>query len=286
MEGRLAGRKSARIGEVGTELGGIVWTTSYQLPPVAILLRKLNRSAPYFAVTDRDLAGGNVCVYATPHYILASRVAKTQRSMESPGNWQRLVFDDMNAVFFPLAAGQRLHIQHRTVCISCWIGGEDTKQTIEFTSQLKVAGTIRLAVPEQWSRLRRHSHSGRLSSGHAEKKNSGPAKTSDDHFQGCAPLVVLQAGDVHKFGSFEQFQEARREAPCNLPMVGQLHRAQAPGIEFLRPGKKAVDRRRPGQSRHGVRQPLSAMPRGDHQVTVRFGRCTATYDFETNLVKE
>ena len=266
----LQGENPHRLGETEAQGSGIVWTTSYQLPPPAILLRKLNRPEPDYAVANRDFAGGSVHAFVTPHYILASQFIKAGQSKEAPGTWQRLIFDDMNAVFCPLLTGERLHVQHQNVCISCWRGNESLQQTIEFTPELKVverSGWLFLSNGPAFAGI--HVKGG-YQLGTADRKIPGRKDLSTITFKNAKAMVVLQAGDEHQFGSFEKFQDAVEKAPLQFTESSVKYTGpQAPAIEFFRDPSRPPSIEGMKDHRGTVYDsPYLQGPAGNQQVTV------------------
>ena len=210
------------------------------------------------------------------------------RSMEAPGNWHRLIFDDMNAVFFPFLTGDRQHVQYQNVYISCWAGSESAKQTIEFTPELKVverSGWLFLTNGPAFAGIQIQ---GGYNLGTTDRKIPGRPSLSAITFKDAQALVVLQAGDVAKFGSFEKFQEAVVKAPLQFADASVKYSGpQAPAIEFFRdPAKTPSIEGKKDNPGMVYDSPYLQGRTGNHQVTVRFGSYAATYDFETNQVHE
>ncbi len=285
----LFGDNPCRFADANINYRAIYWTTSYKLPPAAILLRKLNRPESHYAVTNHHFHGGAVFAFSSPHYILGSQISQPKGSMEFPGAWHRLVFDEQNAVLFPLPQGSRHHVQHRNVYITRTTGS--VVPAIDFTAALQVAekdGWIFLSNGPAYAGI--YVDGGYLLE-RSGRQGQG-RQNCDAIFPKSPPsYVVLHAGDVQKFGSFEKFQDAILKAPLKITDESLRYTGpDVPPIEFYRDPAKAplID---------GAPQPLRSATKtydspyllgevGQARITVRVGPYSAVYDFETNAIIE
>jgi HEAT repeat protein len=290
----LQGQRPRRTGEADSGLAGIVWTSAYQLPTAAILLRQLERPVPSYTITNRVVTpfsgtnrpAGNVVAHVTPHYVLGSQFSPIAGTMEPVGNWHRLVFDDMKAIFYPLTAGERLHFQHDNICISTWNGIAVEPQMIHFSSGLKQVekdGWLFLSNGPAFAAIY-------VENGYdLERAPVKPARPGLDTitFKEPRAIVVLQAGDVHKFGSFEKFQEAILKAPLKISQASVHYTGpQAEAVEFFRRGNAVVAKAAPPKGNMTYDSPYLRGEAGQPRITVRFGSYSAVYDFENNAITE
>jgi HEAT repeat protein len=285
----LFGEEPRRFADANINYRGIYWTTTYKLPPAAILLRKLNRPESHYAITNHHFHGGAVFAFAAPHYILGSQISQPKGSMEFPGAWHRLVFDDMNAVLFPLTEGGRQHVQYRNVYITRFAGSDHP--AIDFTAALKIVekdGWIFVSNGPAFAGIHfdggyRLERSGRKELGR-QNCDSLFSKTPQS-------TILLHAGDVQTHSSFEKFQDAILKAPLTSTETSLRYTGpNMPAIEFFRePGKASLIAGTPQPSWSEGKvydSPYLLGEAGQARITVRVGQYSAVYDFELSAIMD
>jgi len=285
----LFGETPRLFSDANINYRGIYLTTTYKLPTAAILLRKLNRPDSHYAITNRHFHGGAVFAFATPHYALGCQFSQAKGTSEFPGAWHRLIFDDMNAVLFPLMDGGRHHVQHKSVYLARIAGVE--LPVAEFTAALKVVergGWIFLSNGPAYAGI--HVTGGYQLS-RSGRKDMGRQHCDSVTAKAAQSFVVLQAGDVSSFGSFEKFQDAILKAPLRVTDTSiHFTGPNAPAIELFRDAARAT-------TIDGIPQLLRSPTKcydspylqgdvGQSRITVRFGPFSAVYDFDKNTVVE
>lgn len=268
---------------------GIYWTTTYKLPPAAILLRKLNRPNAQYAIANHHFHGGAVFAFATPHYLLGCQFSQAKSSSEFPGVWHRLIFDDMNAVYFPLSGSGRHQVQHNNVYVARVADADHP--ALEFTAALKSVerdGWIFVTNGPAYAGIH---VTGGYQLGRFGRKELGRQNCDSVTPKTAQAFVVLHAGDVSSFGSFEKFQDAILKAPLKVTDVSIHYTGPtAPAIELFRDAARAT-------TLDGMPQPLRSPSKcydspylqgdvGQSRITVRFGSYSAVYDFAKSTVTE
>ncbi len=285
----LFGEDPRRLADANINYRGIYWTTSYKLPPAAILLRKLNRPESHYAITNHHFHGGTVFAFAGPHFILGSQFSQAKGSMEFPGSWHRLVFDDQNAILFPLAHGSRHHVQHRNVCITRFAGND--QPAIEFTAALRIVEKDGWIFASNGPAFAGIYFDGGYRLERLGRKELGRQICDAVFPKALQSIIVLQAGDVPTFGSFEKFQDAILKASLAVTEASVRYTGpNVPAIEFFRNSAKA-------SLIAGMPQPFRSTKTtydspylhgevGQTQVTVRVGKYSAVYDFENSAITD
>ncbi len=287
----LFGELPRRFGEECADFNGIIWTTTYEMPTAAILLRKLDRPVSHYAVTNHNFFNGSVFAYSTPHYVLASQLSQPGGSMEFPGAWQRLVFDDMNAIFFPHYVGSRRHVQYKSVYITRCVRGAGDRQSIDFTADLKIVERGDWFFASNGPAFAAVYVVGGYEIEKTERKNVGPQRFDSLVMKDSQATILLHTGDILTFGSFEKFQAAILKAPLKIT-AESLHYTgpKLLPIEFFRTSDKLplID----GEP-HVYRSttdvydsPYLHAKVGAAEVAVRVGAYSAMYDFEKNTIVE
>lgn len=286
----LYGEAPRRFGEECANFNGIVWTTSYQMPTAAILLRKLDRPVSHYTVANQHFFNGSVFAFSAPNYLLASQLSQPNGSMEFPGAWQRLVFDDMNAIFFPHYVGSRRHVQHRNVYIMRSIRGDGERQAIDYTANLNVVERDGWFFASNGPAFAAIHVVGGYELEKSERKAIDAQRFNSLVLKDPQATVLLHAGDTLTFGSFEKFQAAIMKAPLKITDES-LHYTgpKMVAIEFARNSDKlpVVD----GEpytyrsTTHVFDSPYLEATVGSTQVSVRVGTYAVVYDFEKNVIR-
>lgn len=285
----LFGEDPRRFAEANINYRGIYWTTTYKLPPAALLLRKLNRPESHYAIANHHFFGGTVFAFAGPHYILGAQISQKKGSMEFPGAWHRLVFDDQNAILFPLPQGNRQHVQHRNVYITRFTGGDHP--AIDFTAALKTV------EKGDWLFVSNGpAFAGIYCDGGYRLERSGRKEQGRQNCDSLFPkapqsIILLHAGDVPTFASFEKFQEAILKAPLATTEASLRYTGpDLPAIEFFRePAKAPLIAGAPQPFRSTTKtydSPYLVGEVGQTRITVRVGQYSAVYDFESSTIVE
>lgn len=275
-----------RTGETNLTSRAIFWTSSYQAPPAAILLRLLNRPTPEYAITNRIWGGGNLVGFVTPHAILGCESHNPQHNMEPHGYWRRLVFDDGNSISFPLVDNERRHMLHRNVYVTTFTSAE--QPAVEITSDLKVAeraGWIFVSNGPAHAAL---FFQGGYRLDKNEEKGQGRKLCHIVSPVNPHTTILLQANDSRTTGDFDAFQtqilKGQIKANDNvLNYTGD----NLPAIEFFRDGRANVGGqpfvRADGKT---LESPYLQQTAGEPVVSVRCGAYRAVYDFESTRVQE
>lgn len=286
----LYGDTPRRLGEECGGHSGIVWTTDYEMPTAAILLRKLGRPTRAYSIANSSTTNGVAQAYVTPHYILATHVLPN----DFQGNWYRLVLDDMTAIQFPLTPGAHrpMHAQYQNATMTRLTSNEERADRIDFSVRLTTAerngwffasnGPAYVAI---------HIVGG------YEIEKSDREESLAQRFDALAPKtpqanVVMQAGDARSFGSFAKFQEAILQAPLKTQPDRITYTGPGlPPLEFFaRHDKNLLVSGAPQKIRSDnatFESPYLQGTLGSPQITVRVGDIySAIYDFEKNAVTE
>ncbi len=287
----LFGELPRRFGEECAGFNGIIWTTSYEMPTAAILLRKLDRPVAHYSIWNQNYFNGSVFGYASPHYVLASQLSQPAGSMEFPGTWHRLVFDDMNAIFFPHFVGSRRHFQYKNVYVMQSLRGGGERQTIELTANLKVTERGGWCFVSNGPAFAAIYVVGGYDLEKEPRKELGPQRFRSLATKDPQAAVLLHAGDALTFGSFEKFQAAILAAPLKISNESlQYTGPRLLALEFpfflnkapLVGGEPQVYR----STTEVFDSPYLHAKVDSAQITVGVASYSAVYDFDKSVILE
>jgi hypothetical protein len=281
----LLGEPSRRLGPDTSGMRGALWTTSYEMPTPVVLLRKLQRPVANAAVKNHDADGGVTTAYVTPHYILAAHTPAHYYTGEFARAWDRLVFDDMSAVFFMERIWRNESVRLDNLMMSRAVFAPKPRRSIAFSANLKVAES------KGWLFLSNGSgYAGLFIAGGHERF---PGDFGEDIVyiqpRSTAAMVILQAGDKQSFGSFDEFQAAILKSPLTWTTTSLRYTGpRLPAVEFFTDWKQpSLVAGQPFSPRNETMRFDSPYLRGQvnsPQVTVRVGLYSAVYDFEKNTI--
>jgi hypothetical protein len=209
-----------------TNLFTVLWAASdYQVPDIAILLRRFGANAPAYEITNKVLSFlGNVqkvggplvnYTYKTPHYALGGIFfdpAEAVSAISVDRCWRGLIFNDADhtrVAPFPELRGGRLwddfwHVQHKNVMVGQKYKSFRVARMGAFIPQAlereEADGWVFVNAGDAYAAVR-PAYGGYIWDGPAGGKS--PYMYFNEEW---APLI-LNAGDVTEFGSFANFKK-------------------------------------------------------------------------------
>ena len=176
-------------------------------------------------------------------------------------------------------------MQYQNVYVTRCVGAEAERQVIPFSADLKIAQRQGWFFASNGPAYVGIYIVGGYELEKSDRKEPGPQRFDAIWLNDSQATVLLQAGDVQTFGSFEKFQGAILQAPLKIG-ADSLHYTgpKMPAIEFFRnPAQSPLVAGVPHAYRSSTLlfdSPYLQGKMGSSQFIVRVGAYSALYDFE------
>lgn len=288
------------VGEYDLRLMDLPGHDIYVAPEPAILLRRLGPTVETYEIVNRlgqEAGEGNSqkllsrsisYIYRTPDYTIGCGMFDPNKQYGPLGLWSGIIFRDKKAVYLDAYTGEKWNVQKKNVMITQCATGKyyGGNPRVDFTPGWKMAekdGWVFVSNDEAYVAVK-VARGGFKWKKPEQRRHLLPNEKYSP--------IIIQTGRKVQYGSFEKFQAAILNAPCELTDKKLLyHGPNSAKIEFFLSTKPYILPKIDGKTldldlKYNYKSPYMECRTGTDVVSVRYGDRTWQYDFGKNKVRE